>query len=43
MIMAEKALRGVADLGLTKEAKARFLGGNASRVYGLDTIPLART
>ncbi|WP_341705848.1 amidohydrolase family protein [Ferrovibrio sp.] len=35
MIAPAKALEGLGDLGLDAEAKALFLGGNASRVYRL--------
>ena len=35
MITPEKALEGLGDLGLCEEVKARFLGGNASRIFNL--------
>ncbi len=35
MITAQKALDGSADLGLTEQAMAQFLGGNAARVFKL--------
>lgn len=35
MLTPGRALEGLADLGLSDEAAALFLGGNARRVYGL--------
>jgi len=35
MITPSECLEGVDALGLSDEARALFLGGNAARVYGL--------
>lgn len=39
MITPSECLEGIDALGLSTEARALFLGGNAARVYGLDRLP----